>query len=335
MPLQFMIEALNVYDSARALACQHISTLCRREIDPAYTANSSTAFLSSIQSEDNWKTHYLVAVTPSNTVLGWAYLSYSKADPHDPMYVSVEVTPSARQNGIGTALVQAVCKLCPSNWAATQFFAESYFPGTVNASTHPVTRWAEKNGWKLNEVDYTLRLPWPANKALLIQLMPQIPPDYEIQTYQNGVPPELQPSLGVIRGIMDADAPSGEIMFSSTPWSAEYYTNYVSNIRANHNDLVETVAIYAGEVVGFTSVEVPANSQRVMLVRGTGVLPNHRGKRIGLALKTQITLELLTQNLSHSAIETDTAINNPWMLNINRAVGFQDFCQLVGYIRQR
>lgn len=336
MAINFSIQALDVHHSVRALACREINLLCRKEVDPKYAASDPETFLANLQTEGNWKAQYLVAVIPNtDQVIGWGYLSYSKSDPLDPIYVSVQVHPQARRNGIGSALENTIRNLCPSTWPAQQFFGESYLPAKADAINHPTTRWAQKNGWKLNEIDYTMRLEWPANESKLKDLQPPLPPGYTIHTYRNGVPSELQPSLGILRGQMDAEAPSGEIEFSTTPWSTEYYTNFVNYIRQDRNVLFESVVIHNGEVVGFTGVEVPNDPRRIMQVRGTGVLRKHRGKHLGLALKTQIALELLKANCPNPAIETDNAINNPWMLSINHIIGFKDFCQLAGYMAKR
>ncbi|MFP7707604.1 GNAT family N-acetyltransferase [Trueperella sp. LYQ141] len=336
--VRYRIEPLDVTDTERALACREIDIACQQEVQPDYVAGSPDSFLRHLRDNSgNWVPHYVVAVTDDEQrkVLGWGMLSYCVPHPQDPMYVTISVAKDVRGQGIGSALEAAVRSCCPADWPAQQYFMESYMPADVDVTTHPITRWAQKAGWKLTEIDQTLRLAWPPALADVDAVMPAVPDGYELRTYENGVPLELQESLGVLRGQMDAEAPSGEIEFSAEPWSSEYYAEFVSDIVGCGATLLETVAVHEGRVVGFTGVEVPADSRRVMRVRGTGVLRSHRGKRLGLAVKAQLVRELLLRGVKNPAIETETAVNNPWMLAINNALGFTPVCQLVEYVRGR
>lgn len=336
MTERILYAPLDPAETDHALACQQISTRCAREHDPAYKPGDSESFLAVLRSEGNFIRHCVIALdTATDRVRGWAMLSYSREFPDDPMYVVVEVDPDARRQGIGTQLQHRIRALCPPERPSRQYFAEAFLPADADATTHPTTRWAHACGWRLNELDRTLRLEWPPEGSNVDALMPSIPPDYTLHTYVNGVPAALRESLGVVRGQMDAEAPSGDIEFSAEAWSEQYYLQHVEEIKRRHATLVETVAVWEGNVVGFTGITIPDDAARLMHVAGTGVLRAHRGKRLGLAMKTEIMRELLARGVANPAIETDTAVDNPWMLAINRAVGFTDYCQLAGYMIER
>lgn len=332
----FTITLLDLSSDEKILGCLKVSTACRSQIDPNYVPPSASTFLSSIRQEGTWSTRYVVALAADHTtVIGWALTSFSD-DTLDPVFIDVNVAPPYRHQGVGTALEAAARDLCPPGHAAKQFFAESYLPAGVDAATHPFTLWAKKLGWRLNELDHTLRLPWPPDRRSLQKLCPPIPAGYSVATYLDGVPGALQESLGVVVGEMDSQAPTGEVEFSSAAVTPEQYRAYLANATTGGAHLVETVAIFNDRVVGFTRIQIPAETNRVMRVRGTGVLREHRGKRLGLLLKTRIELELLdTGFVNHPAIETETAMNNPWMLEIQHALGFKEFSQLAGYLRER
>lgn len=332
----FTIVPLDLSSDDMILACREVSAACVRQIHSDYVPPSPETFLSYMRQEGTWTKRSVVALTADNrTVIGWALASFSE-DAQDPVFIDVSVTPHHRRQGVGTALEEAARNLCPREHPAKQFFSESYLPGGADAATHPFTLWAQSLGWRFNELDHTLRLAWPADRRSLLQLRPPVPAGYRIETYIDGVPPALQESLGVVVGEMDAEAPTGEVEFSAAAVTSEQYQADLARVTSGGAHLVETIAIFADRVVGFTRIQIPGETKRVMRVRGTGVLREHRGKRLGLLLKTQIELELLDRGfVDHPAIETETAINNPWMLDIQRKLGFIEFSQLAGYVRER
>lgn len=332
----FTIVPLDLSSDEMILACREVSAACVRQLEPDYVPPSPERFLASMRQEGTWTIRSVVALAADvRTVIGWAMASFSE-DTQDPVFIDVSVAPPHRSQGVGTALETAARALCPPEHPAKQFFAQSYLPGGVDAATHPFTLWARRLGWRFNELDHTLRLTWPADRRHLLDLRPPIPPGYRIETYVDGVPEALQESLGVVVGEMDAQAPTGEVEFSTAAVTPEQYRTELANVTAIGAHLVETIAIFADRVVGFTRIQIPAETERVMRVRGTGVLRQHRGKRLGLLLKAQIELELFDRGfVHHPAIETETAINNPWMLEIQRNLGFTEFSQLAGYVRER
>lgn len=78
----------------------------------------------------------------------------------------------------------------------------------------------------------------------------------------------------------------------------------------------------SGHLVGFTELEVPAESRRAVSQEDPHVLREHRGRRLGLLLKAT-NLKLLTaERPGHPSVTTFNAEENRHILAVNGALGF-------------
>jgi hypothetical protein len=73
---------------------------------------------------------------------------------------------------------------------------------------------------------------------------------------------------------------------------------------------------------GFTELVVPGNGTGDAQHYGTGVLPEHRGHRLGLWMKAASIRQARERYPELGGLLTDTADNNPHMRHINDVLGY-------------
>ena len=67
----------------------------------------------------------------------------------------------------------------------------------------------------------------------------QPPAGYTVSTYVNGVPEHLREQVGVLKGLVDAEAPHGELGWQPAPVSAQEYQDEISLWQSQGRAAVE------------------------------------------------------------------------------------------------
>lgn len=78
-----------------------------------------------------------------------------------------------------------------------------------------------------------------------------------------------------------------------------------------------------GVVVAYSDLMLPGGSPELALKWGTLVIAEHRGHRLGAAVKVANLRELARVDLGPRSIRTSNAEQNPWMVQINVDLGFE------------
>ena len=86
-----------------------------------------------------------------------------------------------------------------------------------------------------------------------------------------------------------------------------------------------------GEPAGLSSLSVASDRPEIGHQDDTGVLAAHRGHGIGRWLKAANFRNALAGTPELQAIETYNAESNPWMLDINVAMGFRPYHSYAAY----
>jgi hypothetical protein len=149
------------------------------------------------------------------------------------------------------------------------------------------------------------------------------PPDgYTVSTYLDGVPTHLRTQVGVLKGLVDAQAPNGELRWQPTPVSAQEYQDELSLWQKQGRTAIESIAVdNQGVVAAWTCLVVAADPGRPGQVEGTLVLAEHRGQRLGATVKVASLLAAREQGVS-SRVRTSSDDQNSWMRAINEELGF-------------
>ena len=149
-------------------------------------------------------------------------------------------------------------------------------------------------------------------------------PAYTIERYVDGVPPELLPSYCHVHNQLVLDAPTGDIEFEAEALTPEIWLEREDQLRAARR-LRSTVVALDGDrqVVGYSDVSIPLDDPENVHQWGTLVRRDHRGHRLGLALKARNLLEVQREHPGRRALHTANAEVNESMIAINERLGFR------------
>lgn len=239
----------------------------------------------------------------------------------DAVSIDVFVAPEHRRTGIGTALLSRSLGLAPA--AATRVWANIVTPGRLTAE-QPARRWAEHRGLRVTSTAHDRFQDWPADAGLLDRLDPGVPDGYRLECHVDGVPEGLRDDVARLSGLVLAESPTGDRVVHAVERSADDYTGTLQQLLARGGRRIEAVAVADdGTLAGLASLEVPADPDAWIEVGGTLVLPEHRGRRLGMALKCAAERCALGLKLPQHLVWTNNDDANTHMIAINDALGFR------------
>lgn len=282
--------------------------------------------------------------------LGVAYAHWYRGEANTDMaFTHVWTRPQARGRGVGRALYAALlADLPPQRTRILSYVVADPADGPLASSQAPGPRFARTLGLRVGELCHVRRHPWPTSAELLDSLDPAASgPDgtarvgpYTIEVYVNGVASELQEDVARLHGMVEAEVEAGDIDYEPEPFTAADYRAGIARAVATGTRRVEAVAVWvdpAGRrrAVGVSGYAVPPQPDANIEVLETLVERDHRGHRLGWAVKCAVERQLLAMELPHPAVSTCTADENAYMLAINDALGFRQVLQLADLIGQR
>ena len=294
--------------------------------------------------EDDFQIRNVIAVAGGNSaenVVGWGMTWVPTQSNPDLSTNGVRVRPDWRRRGIGTQLadwVEAAAKAQGrTSWITYAMFAE-VSPGTPTVSAaegdempadSPGLVFAQARGYTLRQIMRRSRLNLPVSSDLLDRLEVEARSHTAGYRYHQwpGVPPdEWLDKLAKLGTDMSTDQPLGELSLAEEVWTGDRIRSYIVKADAKGMDSLTTAAefVETGELVAMTQILV--SRTRICAEQDdTIVRRDHRGHRLGLAIKIQ-NLRLLAQHHPRiSRIYTFNASENQHMLAINTALGFYPY----------
>lgn len=312
-PLAVDVRALDLVD-AKALADAYaVECAATRQARQGWVPLGESARIAAWTADNGWVRH-LVGAFEGGRLIGFASSSTAYDTP-DTSWVGVSVLPQDQRRGVGTRLVRAVEEKSPGR--VSRFVASAYRP-TAAEIERLGRKFAQPLGYTRATTETVVELDLVA-----ADLAPVQPPDrYTVSTYVNGVPSHLHAQVGVLKGLVDAEAPNGELAWQPTPVSAQEYEDEISLWRTQGRTAVESIALDRhGVVAAWTCLVVPADPERAAQIEGTLVLAQHRGLRLGRAVKVASLLAARDHG-STTRVRTSSDDQNVWMRAINDGLGF-------------
>lgn len=279
--------------------------------------------------------HAFVALDGSGEVVGAGHAVVNLQGNRHFGWGGAAVPPAHRRQGIGTALLRhAEDVVRPSG--ATYFLTQTSYPFTER-ETHGDRRFLESLGYALDldEIHRTLALP--VDPALLDRLAAEAAPAhaaYTVETWVHDVPEEHLDSWIAVHNKLGSDAPSGVVQFEEDGMDRASWLEEADRLRALGRELLTTVAISPdGEVVAYNDLVLQDNDTGRVSQWGTLVRTDHRGRRLGLAVKVRGLQELARRHPDRTEVVTTNAEVNDHMIAINAAVGFRPVAVVAGFYR--
>ena len=118
---------------------------------------------------------------------------------------------------------------------------------------------------------------------------------YDLVSWVDTCPDHLVEGAAALLPRVMSDSPQGELDMEDEVWDAARFREYEAMFVARRRHQLATAAVEraTGRFVAFTDLNVPFSDHRVVSQFGTVVEPDHRGHRLGLAVKTANLLNVL------------------------------------------
>lgn len=295
---------------ADAYAVEHEAT---RHARPGWVPLGETARVLTWRADNGWL-RSLVGAFEGDRLIGFA-TSLTAQDTPDTSWVSVSVLPQHQRRGVGTLLGRAAERISPDS--ASRFVASAY-RRTAEDIENLVRGFAQPLGYACATTETVVELDLASADISPVQL----PDGYTVATYLNGVPDHLRAQVGVLKGMVDAEAPNGTLQWQATPVSAEEYGAEIGLWQQQGRTAVESVALDGDSVlVAWTCLVTAADTHRPAQIEGTLVLAAHRGRRLGAAVKTASLLGAQAHG-GTARVRTSSDDQNVWLRAINEQLGF-------------
>jgi GNAT superfamily N-acetyltransferase len=268
---------------------------------------------------------HLLAAFDGDRALGVSILELPQLDNLDKAYVHYGVAPAERGRGIGTAVDEAARQVARSAGRSTMI-ATTYVPFD-RREDHPNRRWAEGRGYRVANIEIVRVLDLPVDPAQLDVWSAHAAErhaDYQIETYVDVIPDPLLPSFLTMYGLLALEAPTGDIDFEAEVMTEEAFRERQRVSAELGRRVYFTLAVDpGGEVVAYTTIGVPAGDQPNAYQWGTLVHPQHRGHRLGLAVKAANLRTVQTAHPDRRRVWTTNSEVNAAMVGINETMGFR------------
>jgi GNAT superfamily N-acetyltransferase len=331
---ELVIRRLDPSDDADMDGFQEVYEAAELAEDPDAALYSREDGISILGTDDGGRRAWGFGAFEEGRMVGEVMVSIGLTDNLDTATVWIWVTPSSQRRGIGTRLAEHAHELVRGQGRHV-----CQATGRVGADRdNGNVRFARSLGYTLANTEIERRLPLPADLGHLDALAAEAAPyhrEYEIRTVVGPVPDDLAASYVALKNLLVVEAPSGEL-------DVEAGQETVAELGVQDRQLIASgrtrVGAYAvstsGEVAGYSVAAVSNDSHRHVDQWGTLVHPDHRGHRLGMAVKCA-GLRALTEGFPHKDfVETTNAETNTQMVAINVALGFE-VAQVYGDFQRR
>lgn len=245
--------------------------------------------------------------------------------------VGIYVLPERRRQGNGSALADRVlARLREEQRRIVQVFvsgSQGAPDGTRSATPSPGEAFATSYGLtkRLVDVHRVLELPVPdARLRSLAVDAAEHHRGYRLVSWEDRCPDEHVAAYCRLKEAMALQAPMGELDFEPEVWGEARLRETESELVAMGRTRYVQVAIAAdGTMAGHTELVVPRHDPDKVFQWDTLVLPEHRGNRLGLALKVANHTLVQSEHPGRQQAHTWNAAENTAMVSVNDALGYR------------
>jgi GNAT superfamily N-acetyltransferase len=258
-------------------------------------------------------------------IVGGAFVMVPVLDNLDKAFVHVVVHPDERRRGVGTALEQHVSEVAHAEQRPT-VIGEATVPADER-DDHAYRRFAEARGYSLANVEIARVLDLPIDEQQLDEWAAEAKPHhdgYRFETFDGPTPDDLIESFCKLLGLLGAEAPTGDLDFEEEVVTVESVRVREKMLDEQGRTAYTTLAVDdKGEAVADSVLAFSRDDPQNAMQWATLVRSDHRGHRLGLAVKVRNLRALQAAHPETRHIWTQNSEVNAQMVAINEKLGFK------------
>ena len=256
--------------------------------------------------------------------VGAAFASLPQKENLQRANLNIGVPPEQRRKGIGSELLAALIAHSQADGRTTLL---SGVDVPVGADNWPGLAFATKHGFKLALMEVRRQQPLPAPTERLDALAAKAAErstDYRIVSWNGACPDEFAEQYAKLKALLDTEAPAGDVVWDVPDWDVQRLRDEEEVAALQGRTLYSSIAIAPdGTVAAHTQAAVTKHDPTRAYQWDTLVLPEHRGHRLGLAVKVANVRALQTDNPGVTRMDTWNAEVNGPMVAVNEELGYR------------
>jgi GNAT superfamily N-acetyltransferase len=241
--------------------------------------------------------------------------------------LQVNTLPSERRKGYGAAMLQRCEEVARDRGRSTALAMVDWpYDADPQGDGVPSIEFAKKHGYEMALVEIQRRLDLPVSEETLDRLAAAAAAHhagYTLRSWAGPVPEELLQGWAEVTSALMTEAPTGEIDREPETPDPAVVREAEDLAFKQGRELYATGALDAdGTVVAYTNFGVNTEGSPRAYQWGTLVRPEHRGHRLGLAVKVANLRLLQRERPDLGQVVTWNAEVNAHMIGVNEAMGF-------------
>jgi GNAT superfamily N-acetyltransferase len=279
-----------------------------------------------------WDFEWYVARDDTGRAIGYSQLSVALADNTSLGEAQIGVLPEFRRRGYGTSILADTFERL-RQLGRTSVLASTKWP--VGADPSPGVHLLEKAGLTRRAMEAHRVLDLPIPTAEHHRLAAKIAPhhaDYQLVGWSGSTPDEWAEQYAVLLGLIIAEAPQDEIEIEPEKFDVARLRDQEQAWSEQQREPYVVVAIASdGRLAGHTQLLIPESDPVNAYQWDTLVLKEHRGHRLGLALKLANHLAVADALGNRKRLHTWNAASNGPMIAVNDSLGYRPVTQIALY----
>ncbi|PWH07489.1 GNAT family N-acetyltransferase [Brachybacterium endophyticum] len=272
------------------------------------------------------------------SLAGVAVLFLPQTENLDSVDVGLSVHPALRGRGVATALIEQALRpaIAATGRSRVSFWGEIPQSGDADDPELPTNRVARRLGVERRTMGVCRTTALPTPDGLLDELAAEAAEKtdgYRILVWEDTVPDEHIETFGVLLRQLDLDDPDEDFESEAGDYGPERIRHREKRNAAMGTQVLIAVALAPdGSFAAHSEIHVQsAPGTSLAFQENTLVMPEHRGHRLGLALKVA-NHRRLAETFPHlTRLVTWNSHVNPWMISINEKLGYQVAFREIGY----
>ncbi|MCF6378901.1 GNAT family N-acetyltransferase [Nocardioides KLBMP 9356] len=329
------VVELDPFDDAAFAAWHHVYTVAEtHELGDVATAWQLEEVRALMQRDGTtaWVGGWAALLDGRTVGVGW--MRTPLRDNLELAELTVHVLPELRRQGIGSAVLSHLEQVARQRGRRilNSLASWAYGAGSDAAGGGSGPGFARASGFDLALSEVQRELTLPVDEALLVALADDAAryhPAYVLRSWSGPVPDDLLHGWAEVTSSLATEAPTGELELEPEVVSAEAVREHEETVERQGRTKYNTVAISpSGEVVAYSDLATTVHEPGRAYQWGTLVRREHRGHRLGVAVKVANLRLLQRERPDVTRLTTYNAEVNSHMIGVNEALGFRPVARL-------